>query len=130
MAGEISDWISLTALVTSFVAYLEAKKANKTGEAIEALKLVIDVSEMTQTYLQKRANGEDRDFGTEYRLAEHWARAAFSISRVNKELSVRLSDKSKFWRNPDTWDSKLISEKNISLESVTIDARRLMESYA
>lgn len=35
MEGEISDWIALTALVTSFVAYLEAKKANKTGDAIE-----------------------------------------------------------------------------------------------
>lgn len=130
MAGEISDWISLTALVTSFVAYLEAKKATKTGEAIEALKLVIDASEMTQTYLQKRTNGEDRDYKTEYNLAEHWSMAAFLISRINKELSVRLSDKSKFWRNPDTWDSKLIDEKNISLESVTNDAKRLMESYA
>ena len=129
MAGEISDWISLTALVTSFVAYLEAKKANKTGEAVEALKLVIDASEMTQTYLQKRTNEEDRDFRTEYSLAEHWSRASFLISRVNKELSVRLSDKSKFWRNPDTWDSKLVAEKNISLESVTNDAKRLMESY-
>jgi len=130
MAGEISDWISLTALVTSFIAFLEAKKASKTGEAIEALKLVIDTSEMTQTYLQKRANGQDRDFSTEYRLAEHWSRAAFLISRINKELSVRLSDKSRFWRNPDTWDADLIAEKNISLESVTTDAKRLMESYA
>jgi len=26
MAAEVSDWISLTALVTSFVAYLEAKR--------------------------------------------------------------------------------------------------------
>ena len=52
IAGEISDWISLTVLVISFVAYLEAKKATKTGEAIETLKLVIGASEMTQTYLQ------------------------------------------------------------------------------
>lgn len=130
MAGEISDWISLAALVTSFIAYLEAKKANKTGAAIEALKEVIDASEKTQTYLQKRANGQDRDFHTEYGLAEHWSRAAFLISRINKELSVRLSDKSKFWRNPDTWDSDLIAQKNISLKSVTADAKRLMESYA
>jgi len=130
MVVEISGWISLIALVTSFVAYLEAKKATKIDEAKKALKLVIDASEMTQTYLQKRANGEDRDSGTEYSLAEHWSKAAFSISSVNKELSVRLSDKSKFWRNPDTWDSKLISEKNISLVSVTNDAKRLMESYA
>ncbi len=130
MAGEISDWISLTALFTSFIAYLEAKKNSKTGEAIEALKLVIDASEKTQTYLQRRANGQERDNSTEYELAEDWSRASFLISRINKELSIRLSDKSQFWRNPDTWDSNLIAQKNISLESVTSDARRLMESYA
>ncbi len=130
MAVEITDWISLTALVTSFIAYLEAKKSNKTDQAIEALKLVIDTSESTQTYLQNRVNGHSRDQRIEYRLAETWSRAAFSMCRINKELSVRLSDKSRFWRDPDTWDSKKIEEKNISLVSVTNDAKRLMESYA
>ena len=130
MTTEISDWISLAAFVTSFIAHLEAKKANKTVAAIEALKEVIDASEKTQTYLQKRAKGQDRDFDTEYDLAEHWSRASFLISRINKKLSVRLYDKSEFWRNPDTWDSDLIVQKNISLKSVTTDAKRLMESYA
>jgi len=130
MQGEISDWISLAALVTSFVAYLEAKKANKTSEAVEALQMVIDVSEETETYLQMRVNGGERDRQTEYRLAEHWSSASFMMSRVNKDLSVRLYDKSQFWRNPDTWDSKKIKEKNISLKSVSESARKLMISYA
>ena len=55
MAGEISDWISLAALVTSFVAYLEAKKTTKAGKAVEALTVVSDASEKTQTDLKKRA---------------------------------------------------------------------------
>lgn len=130
MTQEISDWISLVALVTSFFAYLEAKKANKTNQAIEALKKVIDVSEKTQTYLQKRSKGEKRNFSTEYQLAEDWSRAAFSISRIDKKLSARLYDKSLFWRNPDTWDAKSIKSKGISLAAVTSDARRIMESYA
>jgi hypothetical protein len=41
-----------------------------------------------QTYLQRLADGRDRDI--EYVLAESWSSAAFLISRVNKELSVRL----------------------------------------
>jgi hypothetical protein len=130
MQGEISDWIALSALVMSFLAYLEAKKANKTSDAIEALKIVIDVSEETQTYLQKRVSGEARDRHTEYGLAEKWSRASFMMSRVNKDLSVRLYDKSQFWRNPDTWNSQKIKEKNISLVSVTESAKKLMESYA
>lgn len=44
MATEVSDWIALAALVTSFVAYLEAKKANKTAEAVEALRITIEAS--------------------------------------------------------------------------------------
>jgi hypothetical protein len=67
---------------------------------------------------------------TEYGLAEHWSRAAFLISRINKDLSVRLDAKSLFWRSPDTWETDLRAHKDISLESVTSDAKRLMESYA
>lgn len=130
MTGEVSDWISLAALVTSFVAYLEAKKANRTGEAIEALKIVIDASEKTQTYLQKRNEGRERERDVEYELAEEWSRAAFLISRINRDLSVRLHAKSQFWRNPDTWETDLRAHGDISLESVTNDAKRLMESYA
>ncbi|PLY06764.1 MAG: hypothetical protein C0622_00665 [Desulfuromonas sp.] len=130
MAGEISDWIALTAAVTSFIAYLEAKKANKTNDAIEALRVVIDASEETQTYLQKRAEGLERDRETEYSLAAKWSTAGFLMSRINKELSVRLSEKSRFWREPETWSSEQINEKNISLVSVTGDAKKLMESYA
>jgi hypothetical protein len=70
MATEISDWISLAALVTSFLAYLEAKKTTKTAEAVQALQQIIVVSEKTETYLQKRAKGMDRDFHSEYELAE------------------------------------------------------------
>ncbi len=51
MATEISDWISLTALATSFIAYLEAKKAADSGAAVQVLTHVIDASEKTQTYL-------------------------------------------------------------------------------
>lgn len=130
MSGDISDWIALTALATSFIAYLEAKKENKTSDAVESLRMVIDVSEETQTYLQLRVNGEERNRQTEYRLAEKWSRASFMMGRINEDLSVRLYDKSEFWRNPDTWDSQKIKEKNISLVSVTQSARKLMKSYA
>ncbi|MBY8286613.1 hypothetical protein [Vibrio fluvialis] len=130
MNPEVSDWIALTALVTSFVAYLEAKKANKTGEAINALQVVIEASEKTQTYLLHRAEGGEREREKEWDLAERWSHASFLISRVNNDLSVRLSAKSKFWRNPDTWETDLRASKDISLESVTNDAKRIMESYA
>lgn len=130
MPSEISDWISLAALATSFIAYLKAKKANKTGVAIEALKEVISASEKTQTYLQARAEGKERDRATEYELAEKWSYASFLISRVDKGLSIRLDAKSKFWRNPETWDSDLRAHKNIDLDSVAADARRLMSTYA
>ncbi|MBI4999117.1 MAG: hypothetical protein HZC22_19880 [Rhodocyclales bacterium] len=129
MASEVSDWISLAALAASFIAYLEAKKANQTGEAVAALTEVITASDKTQTYLQARAEGIERNRATEWQLAEHWSRAAFLISRVNKDLSVRLSAKSEFWRNPDTWETDLRAHRDISLSSVTRDARRLMESY-
>lgn len=107
MATEVSDWIALAALVTSFVAYLEAKKANKTAEAVEALKITIEASEKTQTYLQARAEGGSRNRETEWDLVEKWSAASFLISRVNKDLSVRLNAKSQFWRNPDTWSTAL-----------------------
>jgi hypothetical protein len=130
MANEISDWISVTALVTAFLAYLEAKKTTKNAEAVNALTLIIDVSEETQTYLQKRIEGEERDRMTEYKLAEGWSRASFKMSRINRDLSVRLHDKSHFWRNPETWDATKIEKKNISLSSVTETAKKLMLSYA
>ncbi|ERS08393.1 hypothetical protein Q673_04860 [Marinobacter sp. EN3] len=126
----ISDWTALTALVVSFIAYLEAKKMNKTGEAVQALCSVIDASEKTQTYLQRRAEGAGRDRETEYELAQEWSRAAFIISRINKDLSVRLDQKSQFWRNPETWDAGKGKKVDISLESVKQDAKRLMDSYA
>ena len=59
MAIEISDWISLAALATSYIAYMEAKKDNKSAVAVEALSEVMDASEKTHTYLLLRAKGED-----------------------------------------------------------------------
>jgi len=109
---------------------LGGKKANRTGEAVAALREVIDASERTQTYLQSRAEGGERNRDNEWELAEQWSMAIFLISRANKDLSVRLNAKSQFWRNPDTWNDDLRSHKDISLESVTRDARRLMASYA
>lgn len=130
MPAEVNDWIAIAALVTSITAYVEAKKANRAGEAIEALIETIDASEKTQTYLLGRSEGKDRNRDTESQLAENWSRSAFLISRVSKDLSVRLDAKSKFWRNPDTWATDLRAHKDISLESVTNDAKALMESFA
>lgn len=130
MTMEVSDWVALAALATSFVAYLEAKKTNRTGEAISVLTEVINTSEKTQTYLQGRTEGMDRNRGVEWSLAESWSRAAFLISRINRDLSVRLDAKSRFWRDPDTWNVDLRAHKDISLEKVSLDARRLMASYA
>lgn len=129
MAIQISEWIALTSLATSFLAYFEAKKANQTSESVQALKEVINASEKTQTYLQRLADGRDRDRNIEYVLAESWSSAAFLISRVNKELSVRLDAKSKFWRNRDTWTHELRAYKDIGLDSVTNEAKRIMSSY-
>lgn len=129
MAVEISDWIAIAALATSFVAYLDSKKAARTGEAISALTEVINASEKTQTYLQARTEGMERNREIEWDLAERWSRAAFLISRINKELSVRLDGKSSFWRNTETWNIDLRAHKDISLEKVTLDARKLITSY-
>jgi hypothetical protein len=130
MAAEVSDWISLTALVTAFIAYIEAKKAADSGAAVQALTYVIDASERTQTYLARRANGQPRNRDTEWELAEMWSRAAFQISHINSELSVRLNAKSRFWRDPDTWDPTLRASKQIDLQSVANEARRVMRAYA
>lgn len=130
MPLQISDWIALTSLVTSFLTFVESKKSNKTNESVAALREVINASEKTQTYLQQRLDGLERDRNTEYLLAESWSQAAFLISRVNRELSVRLDAKSKFWRNRDTWESDLRAHKDIGLESVTNEAKRIMSMYA
>jgi len=130
MPPDVNDWMAIAALLTSIAAYVEAKKANKSSEAVAALREAIAASEKTQTYLQGRAEGKERNRETEYLLAESWSQAAFLISRVDKSLSVRLDAKSQFWRNPDTWDTDLRAHKDIALESVTNDAKRLMESYA
>lgn len=130
MTMEVSNWIAIAALATSFIAYLESKKINQSGEAIKALTEVINASEKTQTYLLARTEGMGRSRETEWDLAERWSRAAFLISRINKELSVRLDAKSKFWRNPETWNTDLRAHKDISLEKVSLDARKLMASYA
>jgi len=93
MAIQISEWIALTSLATSFLAYFEAKKANQTSESVQALKVVINASERTQTYLRRLAVGQDRDRNIEYELAECWSSAAFLISIVNKEYPFAWTQK-------------------------------------
>lgn len=130
MSSEISDWISLTALVTAFIAYLDTKKAADSGAAVQALTHVIEASERTQTYLARRASGQPRHQNTEWELAEMWSLAAFQISHIDSELSVRLNAKGRFWRAPGTWTPTLRASKQIDLESVTKEARRVMRAYA
>ena len=130
MEIEVSDWIAVASLATSFVAFIEAKKANRNNESIAALKEVLAASEKTHVYLYDRSQGKDREYGKEMEIAHLWSRAAFLISRIDKELSVRLHAKSEFWMNQDTWEVDVRAHKDISLDSVTADARRLIEAYA
>ncbi|ENK1957106.1 hypothetical protein [Vibrio cholerae] len=130
---EITDLVGVAAFATSFLAYLEARKANKhakSGEIVEALGKVITASEKTQTYLQQRADGGERDRNIEWELAEHWSHAAFIISRIDKDLSSRLHIKSRLWRDPETWNKGIRATKDISLDHVSGHARKLMETYA
>lgn len=126
---EVSDWVSIVALATSFITYLDTKKSANKATAVQALTYVIEASEKTQTYLVRRANGAQRDREVEWELAEMWSIAAFQISRINQDLSIRLNAKSRFWRDPETWDTTLRAAKDIGLASVTNEARRVMQSY-
>ena len=130
---EVTDLVGVAALATSFLAYLEARKANKNSkceEIVEALGKVISASEKTQTYLLSRAEGGERNRETEWELAELWSHAAFIISRIDEDLSSRLHIKSRLWRNPDTWNQGFRATKDISLEHVSGHARKLLEVYA
>ncbi|MEL7967588.1 hypothetical protein AAG587_14515 [Vreelandella neptunia] len=129
MEIEVSDWIAIAALATSFIAYVEMKKANKNNDSIVVLKDILEASEKTHVYLYDRSQGKDRDYRKEMEIAHLWSSAAFLISRIDKELSVRLHAKSEFWMNQDTWDVDIRAHKDISLDSVTADARRLIEAY-
>ncbi|OOE39760.1 hypothetical protein [Salinivibrio kushneri] len=129
MEIEVSDWIAIASFATSFIAYMEAKKANKNNESVAALKEVLKASEKTHVYLYDRTQGKERNFGKEMEIAHLWSKAAFLISRIDKELSVRLHAKSEFWMSQDTWDVDIRAHKDISLDSVTADARRLIEAY-
>ena len=130
MSEEVTSLMDVATFTVAFLAYLEARKGNKTPEAISALQKVIEASEKTETYLVMRTKGETRNIVTEQNLAEIWSEASFLISRVNQELSRRLSAKSEFWRDPDAWDEAIRAHKDISLISVTDDAKKLLASYA
>lgn len=57
---EITDLLGVATLATSFLAYIEARKANKNSkcdEIVAALGKVISASEKTQSYLLSRAEG-------------------------------------------------------------------------
>ena len=126
MSVQISDGISLVAAVTAFLAYLEAKKATRQGHNIEALRKVVEAADKTETYIALGKNDRKK----ENELAELWSEAAFLISKVDKALSFRLNMKSRFWRNPTTWNHATNNGVDISLHSVRMDAERLLEQVA
>ena len=130
MSNEISNWIALTAAVTAFIAYLEAKKITRNSKAIEALRIVIEAAEKTETYCVLRAEGANRNRRTEHELAELWSHASVMVRRIDRKLAFRLSDKSRFWRDPDTWSAEQIKRAGISLRSVKKDADRLLDKAA
>jgi len=130
MSTEVSDWGTLLTCVIAFIAYLEAKKSNRTAEALSALRIVVEAAEKTETYCSLRDDNGVRDHLKESELAELWSQAAFLIHRLDKNLSVRLHDKSRFWRAPDTWDAQSIRSADISLNSVRVDANILLKKYA
>lgn len=130
MSNEISNWIALTAAVTAFLAYLEAKKVTRNNKAIEALRIVIEAADKTETYCELRAEGADRNRRTEHELAELWSHASFMVRKIDRQLSFRLNDKSRFWRDPDTWSAEQIQRAGISLKSVKKEADRLLDKAA
>jgi len=130
MNEEINSLLDIGTFIIAVMAYLEAKKGNQTPEAINALKEVINASEKTQSYLSKRNVGGSKDFDKEQELAELWSKASLLTSRINADLSVRLSAKSKFWRDPENWENSMRAYKDISLEGVTNDAKELLEKFA
>jgi hypothetical protein len=130
MSNEISNWIALIAAVTSFMAYLETKKVTCNNMAIEALRIVIEAAEKTETYCRLRAEGAARVRRTENELAELWSRASVLVRKIDSKLAFRLGDKSRFWRDPDTWSDEQIQQAGISLQSVKKNAERLLDIAA
>lgn len=69
---EVTDLLGVATLATSFLAYIEARKANKNSkcdEIVAALGKVISASEKTQSYLLSRAEGGERNREKEWELA-------------------------------------------------------------
>ncbi len=130
MSSEISDWISLVAAITAFMAYLEAQKVTRNSKAIETLRIVVDAADKTETYCTLRAEGAERNRARENELAELWSHASTMVRRIDRNLAFRLHDKSRFWRNPETWDADEIRRAGISLSSVRMDANRLLDNAA
>jgi hypothetical protein len=130
MVQDISNWISLVSAVTAFISYLEAKKATAKNSDIEVLRKIIEAANETESYLTLRAEGQERDRSKENHLANLWAETSFLMIRIDRNLSLRLSDKSKFWRDPQTWEAQQTSSGDISLSSVRNDAEKLLLAFA
>ncbi len=130
MPIDVSNWIALVSAVTAFISYLEAKKATNKSESIDVLRKIIEATNETETYLTLRSEGQKRDRVTENRLANLWSEASFLMRRIDQNLSIRLNEKSRFWRNPEIWEISQSDNIDISLNSVRVDAENLLISIA
>ena len=92
--------------------------------------MVVEAAEKTETYCTLRVEGTDRDRRTENELAELWSHASVLVMRIDRKLAFRLSEKSRFWRDPVTWSTEQIERAGISLRSVKKDAERLLNVAA
>jgi hypothetical protein len=99
------------------------RRTDKTDQALFALYAALAE---TRSYIADRENGKRRNRQREFAIAKLWHAASVPLREIDVDFAERCFLKGGYWMEPDIWDKKNIPKKDIAIESVFDETRKLL----
>lgn len=95
----LAEFIAGMGLTESVLDKVLSKRGTKITKKILAVTLMQRAINNTEAYLTKT----NHDYSPNETLSNFWNDAFASMISIDKDLALRLNDKSRFWSNPQRW---------------------------
>lgn len=97
MPDGVGGWIELFSLIGKFLSFISEKKQTEKEHVEKTLLALNDAYYATKRYFADIENGKEPSRERQFEIALKWDNLSHIIYRYDKNISNRLTIKSRFW---------------------------------
>lgn len=124
----MSSFLGIIEAASSLVFAIAARWDQRSDHEEKTIVAISRAFHATQGYHAQLGSGAKRDPRKEWEIAGYWDEASIYVRRYDPDLAQRLDLKGNYWRRPEIWSQKEVDDARIGLDSVKLEADRLLRT--